>query len=194
MLLPLMGLIFFCLVLAPFAIIHALLEAQARSISSLLRFYFGSLCWPFLVSATFETLELQNIWPDARFGFLVLLAPFGGALFDRIWRQFLRSTASPRRLLPAIAASALLVAGVFFHFVYIASMDINPVYDEQSLRGIWKGRDGELVLADWTRDGDWGLIVNGRRYRVIRSFGQLCLAEAMDPDEMTILYRKLPGR
>ena len=197
MLLPLMGLIFFCLALAPFAAAYALFDPQARNLASLSRFYLGSFFWPFMVSAGFELLELQNIWLDGHFGLLTLLAPIGGALFDLVWRPFSRSQASPKRLILAVLTTSLMVAGFSFHFVYLANMDLNPSYDEHSLKGIWKGREGELVLADggsWSRDGDWGLIVKSKRYRVIRSFGQLSLTEDMDPDGMTILYRKLPSR
>ena len=197
MLVPLMELIFFCVALAPFAAAYALFDPQARNLASLSRFYLGSFFWPFLVSAGLEILELQNIWLDDHLGLLALLSPFAGALLDRAWRQSARRQVGPQRFIPALVTTSLMVAGFFFHFVYLSNMDLNPSYDEHSLKGIWKGREGELVLADggsWSRDGDLGLIVKSKRYRVIRSFGQLSLTEDMDPDGMTILYRKLPSR
>lgn len=197
MLLPMMGLMIFCVALAPFAGVYAAFVPQARNLASFTRFYLGSFFWPFMVAAGFELLELQNIWLDGHLGLVALLAPFGGALFDWVWRQLARSQAGPQRLIPALVTTSLMVAGFFFHFAYLANMDLNPTFDEQSLKGTWKGREGQLVLAEggWSRDGDWGLIVDSKRYRVIRSFGQLSLTEKdKDPDAMTVLYRKLPSR
>lgn len=144
MLLPLMGMILFGILLLPFAFGYAALEPQARSLASLIRFYLWSACWPFLVSAVFEILELQNIWLSRDFGgLLALLASFGGALFDWVWRQFLRGHASPRRFIPALITSTLMVSGFFFHFFcYLAGMDYNPSFEELSLRG--SGRDATV--------------------------------------------------
>ena len=197
MLFPLLGLLLFCALLTPFAIAYLALEPQARSPSSVLRFYLGSGLWPFLVSAVFEVLELQNIWLNQNLGFLAFLAPFGGVMIDWVWRQFLRGEAGSKRFFPALLTSLMMISGAFFHFLYLGSIDNNPTYSDRSLQGAWRGREGELVLADggnWSRDGDWGIIVNAKRYRVIRSFGQLCLTEDFDPDGATILYRKLPDR
>jgi len=146
-----LGLLMVCALLTPFAIAYVLLLPGERSLSSLLRFYLGSILWPFLVFALFELVELQNIWLDPKLGFLALLAPLGGVLLDRVWRQSLRRDGGPERFIPALSTSLLMLSGAFFHALYLASTDYNPAYYEQSLRGTWRGRDDDLVLAN----GDW---------------------------------------
>ena len=65
--------------------------------------------------------------------------------------------------------TAVVDLGAFFHFLYPGSINNSPTYSDRSLQGACRGPEGDLVLTDggnWRSDGDWGIIVNAKRYRV----------------------------
>ena len=54
------------------------------------------------------------------------------------------------------------------------------------------GQLGQSSRIIWVKqDGDFYVIVQGRRYRVARAFGHLYLLEREDPDSSSVEYRKL---
>lgn len=92
-----------------------------------------------------------------------------------------------------MAHASLLASGVGFHLLYLTSFEYNPTFSETELLGTWSGKAGRLVLTpnDIKQDGDFYVIVQGRRYRVARAFGHLYLLEREDPDSSSVEYRKL---
>lgn len=189
MLLPLFGLVICCILLVPFWLLFRTLQPEARTTASGFRFYVGALIWPWAVAALFELFELRNVWLPNGAMYLLFLAPLAGAVLDTWWRAATGEDKLPVR----IFLIAALLCGPVFHMVYWGNIEYNPTFDEQSLAGTWRGRTGDLVLVPggWTRTGDWSLVVGSQRYRVVTSFGQLCLAQQGDPDDAAIVYRKL---
>lgn len=195
MLFPFVGLIFVCVALLPFAMIYLSLKPPAHPLPSFTRFYLGSLLWPLLIAGLLELLQVNDIWLHENFGLAVLLAPGAGALLDTLWRRWSRSSAEPRDIISALCLTGLMVAVACFHFWFVSNIESNPIVDDQALLGTWRGHDGELVLSeqgDWRRSGDFIVLIRGSRYRLVESFGRLCLATGEDPDEERIVYRKLP--
>lgn len=196
MLFPALGFLLFCILLVPFALANLLLQSGKRSLGSVLRFYLGAGLWPMATSGFAKLLELENVWLNSNFELLPLLAPLGGFLFDWIWRKTRLARSTPLQFTAALLFSAMLAFLAFFDFFYMENLEYNPSFSDAELPGRYRGPAGDLVIkeGDWKQDGDFQLRLNGKSFRVVTSFAQLCLAEDFDVEAPVITYRKLSER
>lgn len=182
------SLIFFSVLVSPFALLYALTVREARNPVSIFLFFLGTGLWLFPVGAIFEVSEVLGVNIPSQLGWILIAAPLSGVVLS-----WLKGDGSSTRFRWGALQAGVLLGGLFCHLIYLSSFDHNLTVSNAELVGDWRGRSGLLTLplSDIQRDDFDRVILNGVHLTVSRSFGQLCLVEREDPDSTTVMYRKL---